>query len=73
MAQLPGRYDDECTELLEHTHASAVALLVVAGNKGSSVSVKGLPGSVEQMQKVLPDLLRKLAQLIEVEGISASN
>lgn len=61
----PGIYDELATELREQTHALGVAVVVIAGSKGSGFSVQG-PMAV---QASLPDILESMArQLREALG-----
>jgi hypothetical protein len=59
----PGKYDNECTQIMHRTSADAVVLIVTGGDRGHGFSVtwnlsKGFPD--------LPTILRKVADEIEL-------
>ena len=58
---IPGKYDDACTAAQEATCASAIVLLVIGGNRGSSVSVQTVD---PQMLRRLPGVLQFVAEEI---------
>ena len=60
----PGVYDDEATAARESTHAQAVALIVIRGDKGSSFSCQ----AQEDVILDLPAVLRSLADQIEADA-----
>jgi hypothetical protein len=62
MAIGPGKYDHLCTYVREQAHADAVLLIVLGGNLGNGFSCQS---ATEDLQKVLPSLLRQIAVQIE--------
>ena len=60
----PGVYDDEATQARESTHAQAVALIVVRGDRGSGFSCQ----AQEDVILDLPAVLRSLADQIEADA-----
>ena len=61
----PGKYEPECTEMLEKTGADAVLLIVLGGEKGSGFSM----GTFKPANILLvPTLLRDIADAIEKCG-----
>jgi hypothetical protein len=65
----PGKYGEQCEELLCELNAKAVLLIVLEGNKGSGMSLSqewnfDLAAIAEQVAK-LPALLRHVADSIE--------
>ncbi len=63
--QGPGKYDAECVEALVKTEAQVCLLVVINGRYGSGFSVNS---QTAEAQKVLPKLLREMADMIE--GVS---
>lgn len=57
----PGKYDPECTRVMQDQQADAVLLIVVNGKKGNGFSLQSIP---EWVLKV-PELLRDVANDIE--------
>lgn len=63
--QGPGKYDAECVEALMKTGATVCLLAVIGGKRGNGFSLNSrVPGA----EKVLPKLLREMADMIE--GVS---
>lgn len=60
MSTGPGKYDDLCTFVREHTQAEGAIVLVFRGNLGSGFSVQ----APEAMMPYLPDMLRQMADEI---------
>ena len=56
----PGKYDYECTFVLEHTQAEGVVVLVLNGERGTGFSVQ----APLHVHLVLPDLLENMARQI---------
>lgn len=62
-----GPYDDLTTCVLQQTDAEAVVVFVLHGQHGSGFSVQALAGHVEQALARIPDILRAVAEQIEVD------
>lgn len=60
MATGPGKYDVLTTMVREGAHASAVAVIVIHGVRGSGFSIQGEP----EVLRVLPDMLETMAKQI---------
>jgi hypothetical protein len=60
----PGKYDAECTVAREASDGSLVALIVIAGRKGSGFS---LQVTRPDLLFGLPDYLRTMADSIEAD------
>ena len=60
----PGVYDEEATMARESTHAQAVALIVIRGDKGSGFACQADEAAVLD----LPAVLRSLADQIEADA-----
>lgn len=60
----PGNYDELCVEAREKAQATAVILLVIAGQHGSGFSAQA---PLDVLLK-LPTLLRMMADDIEASG-----
>jgi hypothetical protein len=56
MALGPGKYDDETSEMLERTHAEAVVLTVLRGDRGTGFAVAlkaaGLADAIESTEAI---------------------
>lgn len=65
MSRGAGKYDEACTAAREATRGQAVALIVVAGRRGSGFSVQC---DDRQFLQVLPDVLRVMADQIEADN-----
>lgn len=63
----PGKYDDLCTEARKKAKAAGVLLIVLGGEKGSGFSMQAQAGSGagEMLIRMLPQLLRDVADQIE--------
>jgi hypothetical protein len=61
MAHGPGKYDDLCTQVREHTEAEGVILMVFNGNQGQGFSCQLSP----ILTHLVPHLLREVADQIE--------
>ena len=66
MADGPGKYDFQATVVMEQTHAAAVALLVIDGDRGSGFSVQ----SPEHLINLFPELLEDMAAQIRRDNAS---
>jgi hypothetical protein len=62
VGQGPGKYDVECSIVLEDLKATAVLLLVVGGTKGNGLSISTYD---KHLLTKLPTVLRDLADQIE--------
>jgi len=63
----PGEYGREAEKLAHKLRAEAILLLVISGKRGSSFSV-AVDSEVEYastLERMLPELLRKMADEIE--------
>jgi hypothetical protein len=69
MAIGPGKYDHLCTYVREHAHADGVLLIVLGGNLGQGFSCQ----ANEDLSKVLPVLLRQIANQIEADIPTGKN
>jgi hypothetical protein len=68
MVDGPGKYDDEATWVRERTHATAIVLIVVGGDKGAGFAVQAMP----QAMLDLPAALRTIADQIEADTITTA-
>lgn len=70
MSPKSGRYDKLCEQILKDQDANMVTLIVVNGKHGHgmSVCIKGEEHLAKEMSEKFPDLLRKMADMIEHEG-----
>ena len=60
---MPGRYNDLCTEARTNANAAGCLLVIVDGNLGDGLAVQALSSVVEAM----PAILRAIADDIENE------
>ena len=65
-----GAYDVQCEKLMHQLSAKMVLLMVVGGEKGHgmSVCINADEPQAQEQAKIIPDLLRQLADLIEKTG-----
>jgi hypothetical protein len=61
MPRGPGKYDDLCTMVREHTGAQGVLIAVIGGDRGDGMSLQALPDVTAK----LPQLLRRIASDIQ--------
>ena len=64
MAIGQGKYDPECSELLEKLGASMVMLIVVGGTRGQGFSVSATDVALLEQ---IPEVLRNVAAQIEAD------
>jgi hypothetical protein len=64
----PGKYDKECTDILEDTGAVACLVMVVGGSRGHGFSINVDMHSItaDTLNKI-PDVLRDMASTFEKE------
>lgn len=62
MALGPGRYDDECTSLLERYHAHGVILVVMGGDKGEGFSMQADLETTLRLPEILEHIAAQLRQ-----------
>lgn len=62
----PGKYDDECTRIMEDQQAEGIILIIVGGKKGHGFSCQATP----QVVAGLPQILRNVA--LELESSARS-
>jgi hypothetical protein len=67
MSQSPGKYDQECRDLLARTNAGACMVLILGGQRGEgfSLAVDGARMPPACVTEALPGMLRALARLLE--------
>jgi len=63
----PGKYDDLCSYARDVAEAGATILIILGGKHGSGFSIQAPPEFV----LVLPKLLRKMADEIEDDFVTA--
>lgn len=73
MAIGDGDYDDLTTYVREHAEAEAVVVIVLGGQHGSGFSVQAPAEHIEQLKTRIPDILRALAEHIEVDVADQSH
>jgi hypothetical protein len=59
----PGRFDMVCSSVQQSTEAKCAAVIVIGGECGSGYSIAGSFDA----QLLLPDILRKMADVLERE------
>lgn len=60
----PGKYDEECMDVLNKTGALSAMVIVIEGTRGTGFSVKASIG----VQRALPGILRAVADQMQEDN-----